>query len=221
MYGGYGGNSIVFNNAGTFRKSAGTGQTVFGFTGVFLNNTGNLDVQTGVIALQDGGNFTGGKLNFGLNSSNNYGQISFSGAMALTGTVSANLNKGFIPAVGNSFSVLSYGSETGSFTSTVLPPGSVWTSLYGSTTYTITVVSNLPAGPITNLVARWQSGQAMLQFSGASNASYTVLGTTNLTVPRTNWNALGQAAQQSGGIFQYLDNQSPGYPQRFYQIRSP
>jgi hypothetical protein len=221
MYGGYGGNSIVFNNAGTFRKSAGTGQTVFAYNGVFLNNTGNLDAQTGVIALASGGNFTGGTLNFGLNSSNNYGQISFSGAMALTGTVSANLNNGFIPAASNSFSVLSYGSETGSFSSTVLPPGSVWTSLYGATTYTITVVSNLPAGPINNLVAKWQSGQALLQFSGASNASYTVLSTTNLTVPRTNWNTLGQAAQQSGGIFQYLDNQTPGYPQRFYQIRSP
>ena len=82
-------------------------------------------------------------------------------------TVNANLNNGFIPAPGNSFSVLSYGSETGSFASTVLPPGFVWTTNYGSTTYTIAVTMSLPAGSVTNLVSKWQSGQALLQFSGA------------------------------------------------------
>ena len=60
FYGAYGGNGIVFNNAGTFRKSAGTNQTTFGANGVFLNNTGHLDAQTGTIALAAGGNFTGG-----------------------------------------------------------------------------------------------------------------------------------------------------------------
>jgi hypothetical protein len=160
-------------------------------------------------------------LNFGLSGTTNYGRITFAGAMALTGTVSANLKSGFIPATGNSFSVLSYASATGGFTGTALPPGLLWTTIYGATTYGISVVSNLPAGPIDNLVSKWQSGQVMLQFSGASNTSYTVLASTNLTVPRTNWNPLGQASLNSGGIYQYLDSPSSGYPQRFYEIRSP
>jgi len=135
--------------------------------------------------------------------------------------LSANLNNGFIPAADNSFSVVSYGAETGQFTSTALPLGFSWTTNYGSTTYTITVTSVLPAGSISNLVSIWQSGDELLQFSGTSNSSYTILSTTNLTVPRVNWTPLGQASQQVGNIFQYLDTTTPSYPQRFYQIRSP
>jgi len=213
------GGTTIFNNAGTFRKSAGTGNTTFQVTSI--TNTGNLDAQTGVIVLGGGGNFTGGTLNFGLSSASTYGQISFSGTMPLTGTVSANLKNGFIPATGNSFSVLGYGSKSGNFTSTLLPLGFLWTTNYGSTTYTITVASNLPPGSVTNLVSQRQSGLAVLQFSGSANASYTVLATTNLTAPRTNWIPLGQPALLTGSIFQYQDSQSPGYPQRFYQIRSP
>ena len=214
-----GGGTTVFNNAGTFRKSAGTSSTVFQVTSV--TNTGILDAQSGVIAVQNGGSFTGGTLNFGLSSVASYGQISFSGTMPLAGTVSANLKNGFIPTNGSSFAVLSYGSKSGSFVNTLLPLGFTWTTNYGSTTYTISAASVLPSGSVTNLTTQWQAGQAALQFSGTPNASYTVLSTTNLTVPRTNWIPLGQALQPTSGSFQYLDSQSSAYPQRFYQIRSP
>ena len=60
LFGAYGGSNIVFHNSGTFRKSAGTNQTTFGYNGVFLNNTGHLDAQTGTITLAAGGNLTGG-----------------------------------------------------------------------------------------------------------------------------------------------------------------
>jgi hypothetical protein len=58
--GAYRGNNIVFHNSGTFRKSAGAGLTQFGYSGVLLANTGNLDAQTGAIALVAGGNLSGG-----------------------------------------------------------------------------------------------------------------------------------------------------------------
>jgi hypothetical protein len=83
------------------------------------------------------------------------------------------------------------------------------------------VVNALPQGLVTNLVTQWESGLAALRFNGSANASYTVLAATNLSAPRTNWIPLGQAVLQIGGGFQFLDNQSSFYSQRFYQIRSP
>lgn len=83
------------------------------------------------------------------------------------------------------------------------------------------MVRSLPPGQVTNLVAQSQSGLTRLQFSGAINASYTILATTNLTLLPAGWSALGQASPLSGGLFQFLDSQTPIYPQRFYRIRSP
>ncbi|MDP3147781.1 MAG: T9SS type A sorting domain-containing protein [Ignavibacteria bacterium] len=54
-YGGGGG--ITFNNAGTFRKSTGSGTTTF--TSTTFNNTGTVEVQTGTLALSGGGTHTG------------------------------------------------------------------------------------------------------------------------------------------------------------------
>jgi hypothetical protein len=122
---------------------------------------------------------------------------------------------------GDTFSVLSYGSATGTFANTVLPRGFIWNTNYGASSYTISVVTNLPPGSVKDLVSDWRSGQALLQFTGSADASYTVLATTNLTVPTTNWVSLGQATLQTGVSFQYEDDQSSAYPQRFYQIRSP
>jgi hypothetical protein len=44
----------VFNNAGTFRKSAGTGVTLFG-PGAAFNNTGSVQVNSGTLSLTGGG----------------------------------------------------------------------------------------------------------------------------------------------------------------------
>ena len=50
---GYHGNPGVFTNAGTFRKSAGTGVTTFN-GGVALNNSGIIQVQTGTVNFASG-----------------------------------------------------------------------------------------------------------------------------------------------------------------------
>jgi hypothetical protein len=55
---------LVFNNLGTFRKSAGTGSTVFSPNNslAYLNNVGTLDVQTGSLVLNGGASLTGGSV---------------------------------------------------------------------------------------------------------------------------------------------------------------
>jgi hypothetical protein len=122
-----GGNGVVFNNYGTFRKSAGSdaSQTTLQ-SGVSIKNAGRLDAQAGWLALQGGYTLTNGTVNFGINGLTNYGKVNLSGAAALGGTVSANLNNGYIPIGGNSFTNLYYGSFTGLFTNTILPFADAW-----------------------------------------------------------------------------------------------
>jgi len=105
----------------------------------------------GVISLQGGYSLTNGILNFGINNLTNYGQISLLGAAGLTGTVSANLNNGYQPISGNSFTNLFYGSFTGLFTNTNLPSADAWGTNYYPTFFVLTVLNARPTiASITN-----------------------------------------------------------------------
>jgi len=49
----------------------------------------------------------------------------------------------------------------------------------------------------------------------------TVLASTNVSIPFTNWTSLGGATEISAGLYQFTDPQATNSPQRYYQIRSP
>ncbi len=132
----------LFANAGQVNVAVGSGTASLNAPFV---SSGTVTVNSGVLDLNSSHNLTGGTLNFGINSLTSYGQISLSGAAALTGTLSATLNNGFLPAIGNSWQLLSYGSLSGSFTNTNLPPVAVWQTAAGSTALTIKVTSLVPA----------------------------------------------------------------------------
>ena len=143
---GYGSPATVFDNFGTFRKSSGTNTTTLDANTVF-NNTGTVDAQSGVISLA---NYflTGGRLNFGISSLTNYGVISLSGNPAtLDGSMSANLNNGYYPVAGNSYGVLAYSSQAGAFTNFVLPSSQAWSTNYGATVFTLSVLNSAPILP--------------------------------------------------------------------------
>jgi hypothetical protein len=63
--------------------------------------------------------------------------------------------------------------------------------------------------------------QFAIQFTGSSNVSYTVLGTTNVSLPPSNWTVLGPATLLSNNLFQFSDPQMTNFPLRYYQLRSP
>ncbi len=157
-----------FINQGVVRKSAGKGvsqiQPVF-------DNSGTLDVQTGVVGLGAGFDLEGGVLNFGINSLTNYGQVSFSGAAALAGTVSANLNNGFSPALGNSFQVVTYSSMSGAFDGFNLPGGITWQTNYGADGFTLAVLN--AAGIVLSSPPQSQSVQAGQTVTFTATASGT------------------------------------------------
>jgi hypothetical protein len=63
-------------------------------------------------------------------------------------------------------------------------------------------------------------GQFRLQFAGGPDINYTVMATTNLLLPATNWINLGSASYLSNGLFQF-DVPATNAAPRFFMLRSP
>ena len=62
-----------------------------------------------------------------------------------------------------------------------------------------------------------------LGFADSPDASgqFTVWGTTNLTLPFSQWSNLGHPAEVSSGSYQFTDVQATNKPARFYKVTSP
>jgi hypothetical protein len=114
------GGSPYFDNAGTFLKSAGTNTTIE----PTFNNTGTLSLV--------------------IYSPASCGKINFPGNVALSGAVNINFSNSYSPSTGDSFALLTYGSETGVFSSVNLPPPEPWETnsvTYGSTVFSLAIGS--------------------------------------------------------------------------------
>jgi hypothetical protein len=108
----------VINNAGTFRKSGGTGTLTMSSAFVF-GNQGTLQAQIGIIQLPNLYTETP-SANLGVSlggttPGTQYGQIHFPSAPTFSGKFTVTTRNGFTPSPGNSFYVLSYPSASGNF----------------------------------------------------------------------------------------------------------
>lgn len=57
--------------------------------------------------------------------------------------------------------------------------------------------------------------------NGPANGSYTVLASTNVTLPLSNWSPLATRQFDGQGSFNFTNALAPGIPQRFFQLRTP
>lgn len=73
------------------------------------------------------------------------------------------------------------------------------------------------------LAAHMSSADQALQltFSNVNGLTFTILGSTDLTLPLSNWPALGPADEFAPGQFRYIDYDVTNHLQRFYRVRSP
>ena len=174
----------AFINAGTFRKSGGTGISYVYWN--FTNRFGILDAQTNTLSLAGNYDLTGGTLNFGISSLTGYGIIDLSGSPAtLTGTLSANFNAGFLPAVNNSWKIINYTTSSGVFSQTNLPPIAVWQVTSNATSLTIKVLKLVPqmSWPLpSDIVYGTALSSSQLDATASWNNS-PVLGLFNYTPP--------------------------------------
>jgi len=75
--------------------------------------------------------------------------------------------------------------------------------------------------PITLRSATLTNGIFNSSFTNTPGAPFTLLATTNLSLPSSNWMVLGGIPEIAPGQFTFADPQMTNSPQRFYRVRSP
>jgi hypothetical protein len=79
----------------------------------------------------------------------------------------------------------------------------------------------VPLGPmLLNLTWDVAGGGFGFKFENGSGESFSVLATTNLALPLSNWTVLGDALEFTPGQYRFVDTQATNAPQRFYRVRS-
>lgn len=115
------------DNAGTVSPGASPGT---------INVTGDYTQEsTGVLAMEIGGT----------TPDTEHDQLLVSGTAALDGTLQLSLIESFIPSLGDSFTLMTYASQTGNFATENLPdlgPGFAWELTYGDTALTLTIIES-------------------------------------------------------------------------------
>jgi hypothetical protein len=110
-----------------------------------------------------------------------------------------------------------------SFTTTNLTVGShAISATYASDTFFASSSGNLaPTPPYLTGVTMLNNGAFQLAFSNSIGAPFTVLGSTELGLPLSNWSVLGPATEILPGQFLFTDPQATNSAQGFYRVRSP
>jgi hypothetical protein len=147
--------SSRFDNAGTLRKTTGSGTTTFAvntsFGTVFpFNNYGTLEIRNGIVAATGGYACTSGSsLQCVFGSLSTYGRLQASGTVALNGALRVSLTNGFVPASNDTFTVFSASTRNGAFASFTYPSNVVAMQLSNTTTSVILRVTDitLTSGP--------------------------------------------------------------------------
>jgi hypothetical protein len=82
-------------------------------------------------------------------------------------------------------------------------------------------VAGSRAIPAQDLIAELANGGVTIQFAGTPKTGYSVLATTDLSLPLANWTVLGQATEYASGLFQFVDTKTSNNSQHFYRVKSP
>jgi hypothetical protein len=82
------------------------------------------------------------------------------------------------------------------------------------------IVTPMPPIILTN-PTKLSNGTFQFTFTNTPNWHFTVSGTTNLTLPFSNWTTLTGLTEAPSGQFQFIDLQVTNIPHRFYRVSSP
>ena len=180
-----------FDNAGTFRKEINSGTTTFD-NNVSFNNYGTLDIQTGFVAANHGyASSASALLNCalgGTTAGTGYGQLQVANTVTLNGGLSVNL-LGYSPATNDTFTVVSAGTRSGTFSSFSYPANRVAMQMSNSPSAVILTVTNvLPIPAVVLFPPMLSSSNALLTWTATSNVTYRL--EQKGDVNSTNWSAI-------------------------------
>ena len=145
IYQEYGYDGFMVNN-GVFRKSGTSGTNNIS---VVFTNTGAIDVESGKLLFNNTFSQTGGAWDIGINGAGSNGGLAFGGVAPLPGLLNVTANNGYVPGLGNSFTLATYGSFTGTIAGTNLPAdGAAWQLNSGAGALSL-VATNLAVPTIT------------------------------------------------------------------------
>jgi hypothetical protein len=65
------------------------------------------------------------------------------------------------------------------------------------------------------------NGGFQFSFTNVASASFTVYGTTNITMPLSNWTSLGPVTEIAPGKYEFINPASASNAARYYRVRSP
>jgi len=172
---------------------SGSGAMRAGGSGVVVSGTGALSPgltagTAGAIDL-DGNYAQQGSGTFsvelgGTTPGTQYDRLNAAFAANLSGNLAVTLVNGFVPVPGDSFTLLTYTSRTGTFTTPTLPavPCIDWQLSYGATALVLTAVAAPPPAEIAQLVSPTKTTFTWAAGSGAGT-TYDVLRGTLSTLP--------------------------------------
>jgi len=132
----------------------GNGGTISGeVTSNASFNIGDAPMTVGILTIA--GNYMqgpNGSITFDIASLNQYDQLNISGQARLNGLMTVDLLNGYIPQIGNTFDIMNFGSESGTFSMVIGLPinGQEHFVLeYNSTNLTLDVVSGPGSGAVS------------------------------------------------------------------------
>jgi outer membrane autotransporter protein len=156
----------------------------------------------------------------GLTPGSGFDRLVVNGHATLAGTLNVTLVNGFTPSVGDTFSLLSYTSRSGSFSTInlpALPKPLALTAEYTPAALTLLTGSTLDTKPTNTLsVIATGSGSWELLISGEPGRTYRLQASTNLI----DWLDLSTITP-SNGLFRFVDPDATKLNRRFYRTVSP
>jgi autotransporter-associated beta strand protein len=144
----------------------------------------------------------------------------------VTGTVNYNgtlivTNLSGTLSLGDSFKLFNAGNYSGNFSAFALPPlgtNLIWNT--GNLAVNGTISVALAAPPQFDATSLIGANLVLNGFGGAANAGYSLIGSTNLALPLTNWSLLNTGLFDTAGNFSVTNNTTNAQNQ-FYLLRVP
>ncbi|HEU4886888.1 MAG TPA: IPT/TIG domain-containing protein [Thermoanaerobaculia bacterium] len=141
-----------FTNAGTMQKSASTGTTSI-VAAVPFTNSGTIDVQTGALQVTNPSLAGTTILKFGIGGTDpltGYGRLAVTGAVTLAGSIDVDVIPPFVPQGGDLFSVITYGSRTGTLAESLgFGAGRSFSTTYNGTNLTLKASGPIITPPLS------------------------------------------------------------------------
>jgi hypothetical protein len=184
------------------------------YIGIPFNNHGTVTVNGGALNLEGTTSLTKGTLNFVITNPANFGTLNLPGNAVLTCALGASFS-GYTPRMGDSFGLITYGSETGIFSAFNLPPDANWKFDYGQTAFTLSVASL--TGPYLTLQViepPLNSNNFTMLMLGPIGSNYMIQASSNPSF--TNWVSLTNFTSVDTSFY-YTDTTATNHESRIFR----